>query len=123
MIDWGEVARCLDADGEFKVAARAWSATIRLDIGEESHAIRVHDGRLESVTACDPGSASDVFITAPRATWEAMLAQTPRPFYQDLFAAQLHHGVVMNADFLDYAAYYPALRRLMEILRAVRGEC
>ncbi len=41
----------------------------------------------------------------------------PRPFYQDPFFASVHHGIELNPDQLDYAAYYPALRRLVGVLR------
>ncbi len=120
MIDWGSVAQRLDGDGEFRIAARHWTATLRLDVGDRSHAIRLQDGRVESVAACPAASDCDVFVTAPRDTWEQMLQAVPRPFYQDLLAAATHHGVALNADLLEIAAYYPALRRLLEILRESR---
>jgi hypothetical protein len=50
-----------------------------------------------------------------------LLAPVPRPFYQDLFGAQLHHDIELNANPLDFAPYYPALRRLLEILREARS--
>ena len=53
-----------------------------------------------------------MFVTAARGTWEQMLQPAPRPFYQDLLAAAAHHGVLLNSDLLEIAAYYPALRRL-----------
>jgi len=120
MIHWDSVAQRLDSDGEFRLAARNWTATLRLDVGDQSHAIRLQDGRVESVSACPGASDCDVFITASRETWEQMLQAVPRPFYQDLLAAAAHHGVALNADLLDIAAYYPALRRLVEILREAR---
>ena len=120
MIDWESVAQQLNADGEFRLAARHWTATLRLDVADESHAIRLEDGQVTGVTACAATRDCDVFITAPRHTWEQMLQPVPRPFYQDLLAAAAHHGVVLNSDWLDIAAYYPALRRLVEILRESR---
>ena len=44
----------------------------------------------------------------------------PKPFYQDLYAATIHHGFSVAGDTLDYCAYYPALRRLIELMRAER---
>ncbi len=122
MIAWESVARRLGSDGEFRVASRQWTATLRLDVGDESHAIRLQDGRVESVSACPPAADCDIFITAPRDTWKEMLQPVPRPFYQDLLAAAMHHGVALNADLLEIAPYYPALRRLLEILRETRDE-
>ena len=44
----------------------------------------------------------------------------PRPFYQDLYAATVHHGFSVSGDTLNYCAYYPALRRLVELMRDAR---
>ena len=117
MIAPGALAQRLDSDGEFRLTSRQWTATVRLDVGTQSYAIRLEDGRIRTVTACAGGSPCDVFVSAPPTTWERLLEPVPRPFYQDLLAAVMHHGVMMNADLLDIAAYYPALRRLLEILR------
>jgi len=122
MISWGSLAQQLEADGEFRLAVRHWTATVRLDVGDASHAIRIEDGHVLAVTACAAARDCDVFITADRGTWEQMLQPAPRPFYQDLLAAAAHHGVVLNSDLLEIAAYYPALRRLLEILRESREQ-
>lgn len=120
MIAWDRLAQRLNDDGEFRIAARHWTATVRLDVSDASHAIRVADGRVEEVTNCARTGACDVFISAPTETWARMLEPIPRPFYQDLLAAAMHHGLMLNAELLDIAAYYPALRRLLEILREAR---
>ena len=122
LIAWSELARRIDEDGEFRVTSRFWEATLRLDLGPESHRLCFQDGRLREVGTCDPDADCDLHISAPLEEWERLLAPVPRPFYQDLFGAQLHHGFQMNAEPLDYAAYYPALRRLVEILRELRGD-
>ncbi len=117
MIAWHSLAQHLDNDPEFRLAVRHWTATVRLDIGNESHAIRVADGQIAGVAASTNSAPCAVSISAPPEAWEKMLQPIPPPFYQDLFAAGAHHGVILNGDLLDVAAYYPALRRLMEILR------
>ena len=122
MLDWDNVARRLDDDGEFRVAARHWTATVRLDVGDQSRALRIEDGRVSSLVTAANDARCDVFVSAPPEVWELMLRPIPPPFYQDLFAASLHHGVQMNPDYLDFAAYYPALRRMLEVLREARAE-
>ena len=72
-----------------------------------------------SVTTAKP---CDLFVAASEEAWRELLAPTPRPYYQDLFGAQLAHGVRLPEDPLAYAAYYPALRRLMQLLSAAREE-
>lgn len=67
-------------------------------------------------TAEPETSSGHVSVSAPVEVWEQMLAATPRPFFHDLFAAQAH-GVVLGGDFETSCQYYPAMRRLVELLR------
>jgi pimeloyl-ACP methyl ester carboxylesterase len=120
VIDWETLASKLDSDGEFRVAARLWTATLRLEVGDDIRALRIEDGRVVSVERSTRDAACDVFVSAPAQVWESTLEPTPAPFFQDLFPAILHHGLAMNADILDYAAYYPALRRMLEVMREAR---
>ena len=46
-----------------------------------------------------------------------MLLPAPPAFYQDLYAAAAHHGFQVHGAVEDVGPYYPALRRLIELLR------
>ena len=118
--DWQALPERVNRDPEFAVAGRHWTARLRLDVGDEHTRLRFEDGALREVAACAADADCDVFVSAPSEEWEELLAPVPRPFYQDLFGAQLHHDVRLSPDPLAYAAYYPALRRLMQILREAR---
>ena len=120
LIAWEDLARRVNQDGEFRLASRFWDATLRLDLGPESQRLCFREGQLQEIRGCEVDADCDMHISAPVEDWERLLEPIPRPFYQDLFAAQLHHGFQMNAEPVDYAAYYPALRRLVEILRETR---
>jgi len=122
MIDWSGLPERVNADPEFRLASRLWTATLRLDIGSASRALRFEAGELTDVSATPRASEADLFIRAPESDWDELLAPTPRPFYQDLFGAQLQHGVELPSDPLAYAAYYPALRRLIQLMSAARQE-
>ena len=122
LIAWDELARRVNEDGEFRLASRFWNTALRLDLGAESRRLRFQEGELREIGSCDSDLQGDLQISAPIEDWRRLLEPVPRPFYQDLFAAQIHHGFQMNADPVDYAAYYPALRRLVEILREARGD-
>jgi hypothetical protein len=67
------------------------------------------------------GIAANLDIGAPETDWRAMLSPVPRPFYQDLHAATVHHGFHVTGDTKHYCAYYPALRRLIELMRDVHN--
>jgi hypothetical protein len=121
LIEWTRLADRVNADGEFALAARFWDATLRLDVGPESRRLRFEAGTLREVASCERDAECDLHVSAPAEEWERLLEPVPRPFYQDLFGAQLHHDIALNANPVDFAAYYPALRRLLEILRETRG--
>lgn len=122
MIAWNELRQRVNQDGEFRFAARAWDATLRLDMGETSQRLRFEDGRLADLAPCAVDAPCDLFVGASEDQWRELLAPIPRPYYQDLFGAALAHGVRLPEDPLAYAAYYPALRRLMQLLSASREE-
>jgi hypothetical protein len=108
-------------DGEFRVLARSWNATIRLAMGDVHLRLLIRDGRLAAVEPWDGGDACDLTIMGPADGWAEMLAPTPKPFYHDLFAAAVHHGFFFLGDVRHRCAYYPAVRRLVELMREVRN--
>jgi hypothetical protein len=122
LIDWDDLPRRVNEDGEFRLASRFWDARLRLDLGAESWRLCFRDGELREIERCAGDSSCELRISAPVEEWEHLLAPLPRPFYQDLIGAQLHHGFQLNPEPIDYAAYYPALRRVIEILREARED-
>jgi hypothetical protein len=122
MIVWQDLQGRVNGDPEFRLAARFWNATLRLDVGATSHRVRFEEGALTEVASCAGDAPCDLFIGASEDDWRELLAPVPRPFYQDLFGAALQHGVRLPEDPLAYAAYYAALRRLMQLLSASREE-
>lgn len=116
-LDWQKIQERLLEDFEFGHAARRWTTTLRLDIGDSSHRLTFSDGRLQSIEDTAADDSSELFISAPESDWEALLAPVPRPFYQELAFAAAHHDFTLNPEPRDYAAYYPAYQRLIQILR------
>lgn len=114
---WHRLAARANADGEFRLAARFWTATLRFDVGERCTALRIEDGVVRTVAACKPDDPSDARVAAPAEEWQRLLAAEPRPFYQDLFGATASHGFVMDGDPIAVYPYYAALRRLIELAR------
>ena len=116
-IDFTALAERANADGEFALHARFWNATIKLRIGPASHRLDVRDGRLAARGPWSGAIAGDLTIEADEREWAKLLERVPRPFYQDLYAATIHHGFSVAGDTRHYCAYYPALRRLIELMR------
>ena len=121
LLDWEAVRRRANDDGEFRLHGRFWTSRIRLGFGAANMKVEVRGGMVESIEPWFGTMAANLSIKAPEADWRALLARTPRPFYQDLYPATLHHGFDLSGDRTHCCAYYPALRRFVEIMREVHN--
>jgi hypothetical protein len=108
-------------DGEFRIAARFWAATIRFVAGREAVLVDIKDGSA-TARADDPAATVALTISAPTETWRKMLVQSPRPFYHDVLAASRSHDVLFQPASLEAGtSYYPAIRRFIELMRSAGG--
>ena len=113
-----------NTDPEFRLAARFWNATIRLEIGDAHYVLEVCEGAVRGLEPLRPdeADASTHSITAPRQEWERLLATKPEPFYQDLMAAVFRHGFRLEGDPVEFYPYYPAVTRFFELARELTSE-
>jgi hypothetical protein len=109
--------RALNQDWEFRYSARYWDVLLRLGIGEQPLCVKVAQGEVETVRAWEPEDAPDISVDAATSEWEQLLAPVPRPFYQSLFAAALHHDFTITGDDVESHAYMAALVRLFDVMR------
>jgi hypothetical protein len=109
-------------DGEFAIAARMWDADVMLVSGTDAVRLTVRGGLVTAVASAPADTAAPIRVVGPPDGWEKMLSPMPPPFYHDLFGAAAHHGFRIEGAIEDVYPYYPALRRLIEILRA-NGAC
>jgi hypothetical protein len=95
-----------------------WDADVVLVSGGDAVRVVVRGGRMTSV-APDTADAQPaaIRIVGPADGWAKMLLPAPPPFYQDLYGASLHHGFTLEGGIENVGPYYPALRRLIELLR------
>ena len=105
-------------DGEFTLAARLWDGDIVLVCDDDAVRLALKAGRMESAAAASKDAPAQIRIVASADGWSKMLQPQPPPFYHDLMGAQIHHGVRLQGAIEDVGPYYPALRRLIELLRA-----
>ena len=121
MLDWQQVRDRANDDGEFRVLARFWNSVIKIGVGSERLRVTIDGGAVAAIEPWFGGVAGNLAITAPEDDWRALLAELPRPFYHDLYPATVHHGFDVAGDTAHYCAYYPALRRLIQIMREVHN--
>jgi hypothetical protein len=108
----------LASDRELARCARYFTGAVHLGVGDAQFEVRFESGRVTAAGKADaPPGARDLAISATASEWEKLLAPVPPPFYQDPFGASLHHPVSLGGEPETLFAYYPALRRVIEILR------
>lgn len=121
LFDTRAVIEAANGDGEFKIAARLWNSTVRLDAGERAFALRVRDGRIEGFDPLNGPAATtahwDVRIAAPESDWRELLRPVPKPFFQDLMAAIWRQDFRVEGDLVGFFPYYRAINRLFELMR------
>lgn len=121
MFDNGALLAALAVDPEFLLAVRYWTGRIVLVVDETESVVRIKGGRVlePADTTRDEGPA--IRVAASATEWAELLSPTPRPFYQDLYGAAFRHGFQLTGDDAVVAAYYPAVRRLVDVLRMIRA--
>jgi len=110
-------------DPEFRLAARFWNTALRLEMGEEALLLRVENGQIAELLSGPQVFAFltpvHIVVSASTSNWQRFLERIPKPFYVDLWGAMTHHGFKASGDMESLYAYYPAVRRLFDIMRAL----
>jgi pimeloyl-ACP methyl ester carboxylesterase len=119
---WPGLAEAVNADPEFRLAARYWNGSFRFGMGAEAYVFRVRDGRVADVNcAPTPFDAWDFEVSGPPEAWREILAPVPRPFFQDVASAVFREGFSLGGDLESFFAYHAALRRLVAVARRARA--
>lgn len=111
------VRAALNEDFEFRHAARYWDASVRLGIGDQPLCVHIVQGEVTEIRPWSTTDSLDVGIDASTREWEQLLAPVPRPFYQSVSAAAIHHAVVLSGDPMESYAYMGALTRMLDVIR------
>jgi hypothetical protein len=115
-VPWPRVIERANGDGEFRIAARFWRSRLRLDLGAESVRLAVEDGAIRGAEPCGREAACDTSVSGEGDAWERLFAAVP--LWQDLFGAALRGDfTIAGADPDGFLAYYPAVRRLLDLVR------
>ena len=106
-------ARC-EADGEFRLAARFWTGSVRLNLPGGPVLVALEDGAVSN--AADSAAEATLTISAPDDVWAKLLSRVPPPMFNDLAPAAAF-GLTVDGDLETYWQYYPAVRRLVDLVR------
>ncbi len=122
LVDPTRLRASVNADPEFRLAARYWNATLSLESPSRALRVEIADGQVASCRESDAGQPATITVLAPDDGWAQFLAAAPRPFYQDLIGGCVqHHGFQVTGDILSLSAYYQAWTRLFAVMRGLRA--
>jgi hypothetical protein len=118
------VRALINSDPEFTLQARHLDAAIRVVIGTaQTFRLVLSGGKLTEIDpTVTPFDSYDIQLAGSQEQWTALLAAAPIPFYQDFYPAMLHHGFRIEGNMEMIMAYYPAIRRLGDLFRAVAND-
>jgi hypothetical protein len=123
VIDEQSLRAVLEADGEFRRAARLWTGSFafRTDDGAGVR-IELRDGRVVGVEVPGSGPATVAF-SGPADGWANVFAPAPPPYYQDLIGGAVgRHGFGVEGDLTAMAAHYGAIARAVVLVGRVLHE-
>jgi hypothetical protein len=106
-------------DGEFGLTARFWTGALWVGIDDELFVAEVESG---AVTACDatngavPDVAGQFGFVGPLDVWWRLLQPMPEPGFHDIVPAQ-YAGMRRVGHRDTYWQYFPAARRVIDLLR------
>ena len=112
----------LAADPEFRLLSRYWTGALWLDLGAEAVRISFDDGAVVGANLSNDPPADEpgeVGISAPSELWDRILQPVPERFCNDIAPAQAL-GLRVLGHEETYWQYYPAIRRLVDLLRETR---
>jgi pimeloyl-ACP methyl ester carboxylesterase len=112
--------RC-NADGIFGMAARCWTGSLHLDIGD-GLALELHEGVAQPVAHTDSigdecHADSSVVLSAPIEVWDSLTASMPPGQCSDLASAR-YQGLRVAGNEELYWQHYGAIARVVELVRS-----
>lgn len=115
-VDFHALAAAANSDGEFAIAGRFWNAALEITIGDTAVELLIVDGVIEGVgaTGSHSGAHERVAVRAAEEDWAKLLSRRPPPGWVGVAGA---NGFSYEGDPLTRAAYYAAVRRIVELIR------
>ena len=114
-IDFNAVADAANDDGEFLLAGRYLHAVLEISSETEGVELLIVDGTVQQVGPVGSVSAdiTRILIHAAEADWNYLLSPCPPPGKVGVSTAE---GVSYEGDPIVRAAYYGAVRRIVELM-------
>src|SRR6187397_1365036 len=114
------LAELVNADAELVHRGRFLSTTFLMQIDEESHLVKIIEGRIVSVTKGPFVTPNYSFaLRAPRDEWEMFWEKVPKPGHNDIFALFKRGKLTIEGDLHPFMAN---LLYIKDVLASPRRE-
>ena len=99
------IADLVNADATLVRRGRFLSTTFLVQVGEQSHLIKIIEGRVVSVTQGPFVTPNYSFaLRAPRDEWEMFWEKVPKPGHNDIFALFKRGKLTIEGDLHPFMA-------------------
>ena len=117
-----QVLEALNADSQFRHAARRWTIELLIGVGDDRYIFDVRDGLvLRFDKTEDQFQSSSARLVGTEEVWRELLEPVPVPFYQDFIGAWFNHGFEISGDLRSVFTHYWALLRLLDVMRTINA--
>jgi len=113
----------INADPEFKIAARYMSKDVLLEVGQARCVVKFRDGVLTQIKS--ENAFADPWNFAIRASvdaWEKFLQPIPPRFYDGLFAGMIRGNFRLEGETISALSHFWAITRMLDILRELQNK-
>ncbi|MGE3379837.1 MAG: hypothetical protein AB7I40_16315 [Nocardioides sp.] len=118
-----QVLEAVNADSQFRHAARRWTIELMIGVGEDRYIFDVLDGHVRRFELTeDLFQSSSARLVGTDEDWRNLLEAVPVPFYQDFIGAWFNHGFEISGDLRSVFAHYWALLRLLQVMRNINAQ-
>lgn len=112
----------INADPEFRLAARYFSNDVLFAFGDANAIVKVRDGVVTEILLNPTFMDSWHFsVEASAEAWGKFLQPTPPPLYNALFPAMIRQIFRMGGDLEKAFAHFWPVTRMMDIMREVQN--
>lgn len=115
------VARRINADPEFRLAARAMHHAVHLRAGAAGTTFHIANGQVTDAKFAPFLEASDFTISGTPDAWAKLLQPTPPPFYHHLYAAMFRRNLDFDGNLEAAFSSLDALSRMVELMRQAQN--
>ena len=113
----------INNDPEFKLVAREMKVNLVFKVGSEQQTFRVREGEVRTIlNIVSPPDPLDVNIKGANEFWKNLLLPVPPPGFQNFYAAIRVGNCDISGNDELYNAYFPAINRMIDVIRELRND-